>query len=231
MGGNTHGCARICGGTMQVIPMSTWLGDDLNRTLASQQAARTRRRVYAVIAAFGVGWAIAAASGQRGLGVVIAAIAATGVLAETAVAFHRRRGADRIADALIEQRFAAEGRSDAVSATVQRRVQALTSQRRRSELAGQLRWHVRLERRGRQWPVTSTRSYLDHEQLVEEVADLLECAPPEPRASILATRLLTTPPGSPIDTAASDGRIEFGTALTQIRELLGTGGRDGYSRP
>lgn len=192
-----------------------------------------RRRAYALIAAFGGGWALAAASGQRGLGVVIAVIAVAGVVAETVVAAYRRHRADEIADALIEQRFVAADRSDAVSATVQQRVATLTSPTRRRELAGQLRWHLCLERTGAgpRWSVLPARGFLAHEHLVEEVADLLECAPPEPRATILAARLLTSPPGSDIDTATSDMRIDSATALEQIRDLLGAADRDGYSRP
>ncbi len=82
---------------------------------------------------------------ERLLGCVAAAAAVGVVVASVARVYERDRG-DRSADALIEEGFRYERRSDAVSRAVAERVVRLESDRKRRSLAGALRAHVELDR-------------------------------------------------------------------------------------
>src|SRR5437763_1369547 len=107
--------------------------------------------------------------------------------------------AKRAADALIDERFSWLRREDPVSTAVRKRVETMTSRHRCQELAGLLRWYLRLEYQEsassspRCRPVPPIRGLVANRLLVEEIADLLQRGTVEPRATILTEQLLRTP--------------------------------------
>jgi hypothetical protein len=153
----------------------------------------------------------------------VAAAAAVGVVAiSVARAYERDRG-DRSADALIEEGFRYDRRSDAVSRAVAERVARLESDRKRCSLAEALRAHVELDNAPRSpaalrcatLPVL--RGLGDHPDVVERIATSFERGACDPRAIIQVERLLTTPPAVP---PGDDDRAELGRRLRGIMRIL-----------
>ena len=140
--------------------------------------------------------------------------------------YERDRG-DRSADALIEEGFRYERRSDAVSRAVAERVVRLESDRKRRSLAEALRAHVELDRARRAarplsgaQPRPPLRGLGDHSDVVERIATSFERGACDPRAIIQVERLLTMPPAVPL---ADDDRGELGRRLRGIMRLLEAG--------
>ena len=162
---------------------------------------------------------------ERLLGCVAAAAVAGVVVASVARAYERDRG-DRSADALIEEGFRYERRSDAVSRAVAERVNRLESDRKRRSLAEALRAQVELDRTARSpaalryATVPVLRGMREHSDVVERIATSFERGACDPRAIIQVERLLTMPPVIP---SAEDGRVELGRRLRGIARLLEAG--------
>ncbi len=162
---------------------------------------------------------------ERLLGCVAAAAAVGVVVASVARVYERDRG-DRSADALIEEGFRYERRSDAVSRAVAERVVRLESDRKRRSLAEALRAHVELDRVPRSpaalrcATVPPLRGLGDHSDVVERIATSFERGACDPRAIIQVERLLTMPPAVPLD---DDDRGELGRRLRGIMRLLEAG--------
>jgi hypothetical protein len=162
---------------------------------------------------------------ERLLGCVAAAAAAGIVVISVARAYERDRG-DRSADALIEEGFRYERRSDAVSRAVAERVARLESDRKRRSLAEALRAHVELDQTPRSpaalrgATVPALRGLGDHPDVVERIATSFERGTCDPRAIIQVERLLTMPPAVPPD---DEDRAELGRRLRGIVRLLEAG--------
>jgi hypothetical protein len=162
---------------------------------------------------------------ERLLGCVAAAAAMGVVVISVARAYERDRG-DRSADALIEEGFRYERRSDAVSQAVAERVARLESDRKRRSLAEALRAQVELDQTRRSpaalrcATVPVLRGLGDHPDVVERIATQFERGACDPRAIIQVERLLTMPPAvAPED----DDRAELGRRLRGIMRLLEAG--------
>jgi hypothetical protein len=162
---------------------------------------------------------------ERLLGCVAAAAAVGVVVVSVARVYERDRG-DRSADALIEEGFRYERRSDALSRAVAERVVRLESDRKRRSLAEALRAHVELDRVPRSpaalrcATVPPLRGLGDHSDVVERIATSFERGACDPRAIIQVERLLTMPPAVPPD---EDDRGELGRRLRGIMRLLEAG--------
>ncbi len=200
----------------------TWHGDDLIRSLASEQAARQRRRMWGVAFVVGLIWM----PFHVGLGDTVAAIAVAGVLVDTAIAWYQSDCANRAADALIAERFSWLRREDPVSTAVRKRVETMTSRHRCQELAGLLRWYLRLEYQEsassspRCRPVPPIRGLVANRLLVDEIADLLQRGTVEPRATILTEQLLRRPLDATNGDGTSASPSNLTTNLLHIKELL-----------
>ena len=162
---------------------------------------------------------------ERLLACVAAAAAVGVVVVSVARAYERDRG-DRSADALIEEGFRYERRSDAVSRAVAERVIRLESDRKRRSLAEALRAHVELDQTARSpaalryTTVPPLRGLGDHSDIVERIATSFERGACDPRAIIQVERLLTMPPVVP---PGDDDRGELGRRLRGIVRLLEAG--------
>ena len=200
----------------------TWYGDDLIRSLASKQAARQRRRMWGVALVVGL---LCVGLSQMDLGQTVAAIAVAGILVDTAIAWYQSDCATRAADALIEERFPCLRREDPVSTAVRQRVETMTSRHRCQELAGLLRWYLRLEDQEiasgstRCRPVPPIRGLVANRLLVDEIADLLQRGTVDPRATILTERLLRSPLGA-TNGGGSASLSNLTTNLLHIRDFL-----------
>jgi hypothetical protein len=205
------------------VAKGTWYGDDLIRSLAREQAARQRRRMWGVALVAGL---LCVWLSQVDLGQTVAAIGVAGTLVDTAIAWYQADCATRAADALIEERFPCLRREDPVSTAVRRRVETMTSRHRCQELAGLLRWYVRLEDQEiasgstRCRPVPPIHGLVANRLLVDEIADLLQRGTVDPRATILTERLLRTPLGATNGDPTSASGSNLTTNLLHIRELL-----------
>ena len=217
----------------------TWHGDDLARSVSAAHTAAGRRWTYLAATAAGSGWALAVGGG-RATGIAVAAIALSGAAVETALVAIRREAADRAADQLIEQGFPVSGRDDAVAGLVRRRVERLTAPCRRRRLAASLRRQLQQERMHAARPTRGTRpappirGLLAHDRLVCEIAAMLERPGADPRACVLLTRILTSPPGHPATADDPRGSRQLAASLARIHALLAAGadgrdGSDGYS--
>jgi len=217
----------------------TWHGDDLARSASAAHTAAGRRWSYLAATAAGGGWALAVGGG-RATGIAVAAIALSGATVETALVAIRRDAADRAADQLIEQGFPVSGRDDAVAGSVRRRVEQLTAPCRRRQLAASVRRQLQQERmlaarrtRGMR-PAPPIRGLLAHHRLVCEIATMVERPGADPRACVLLTRILTSPPGHPASPGDPHGTRQLAASLARIHAPLATGadgraGADGYS--
>ena len=193
----------------------------IERTLQRQREALA---LLAGIACTGV-VVLPPAAPERLLGCVAAAAAVGAVVISVARAYERDRG-DRSADALIEEGFRYERRSDAVSRAVAERVARLESDRKRRSLADALRAHVELDQAPRSpaalryatAPVL--RGLGDHPDVVERIATTFERGACDPRAIIQVERLLTMPPPVP---PGDEDRAELGRRLLGIMRLLEAG--------
>jgi hypothetical protein len=165
------------------------------------------------------------AAPDRLLACVAAAAAVGVVVVSVARAYERDRG-DRSADALIEEGFRYDRRSDAVSRAVAERVARLESEQKRRSLADALRAHVELDQAPRSpaalryatAPVL--RGLGDHPDVVERIATTFERGACDPRAIIQVERLLTMPPPVP---PGDEDRAELGRRLLGIMRLLEAG--------
>jgi hypothetical protein len=162
---------------------------------------------------------------ERLLGCVAATAVAGVVVVSVARVYERDRG-DRSADALIEEGFRYERRSDAVSRAVAERVALLESDRKRRSLAGALRAHVALDQAPRSpadlrcATVPVLRGLGDHSDVVEQIAASFERGACDPRAIIQVERMLTMPPAEPL---GDDDAAELGRRLRRIMRLLEAG--------
>jgi hypothetical protein len=215
----------------------TWHGDELARSLADARTAARRRWTYLAAFAAGAGWALVVPGGRM-LGAAIALAALAGAAAETALVVLRRDAADRAADQLIDEGFPVRGRGDTVAGSVQRRIERLTAPQWRRQLAASLRWHLEQERlreagrTPRPRPVPPIRGLLAHERMVCEIAAMLERPGADPRACMLVTRILTSPPGLPATPQDPRGRCHLASLLARIHTMLAAAGdhrADGYS--
>ena len=156
----------------------------------------------------------------------IAAAAVAGVVVVSAARVYERDRGDRSADALIEEGYRYERRSDAVSRAVAERVARLESDRKRRSLADALRAHVELDRAPRNpgalryATVPVLRGMGEHSDVVERIATSFERGACDPRAIIQVERLLTMPPVIP---AVEEERVELGRRLRGIARLLEAG--------
>ena len=202
----------------------TWYGDDLIKSLSSEQDARQRRRIWGI--AFVVGSLYIWMPSQMGLGETIVVIAVAGIVVETAIAWYRSDCARRVADALIEEGFPWLRRDDPVSTAVRRRVETMTSGHRCQELARLLRWYLRLEYQESAYssprcrPIPPIRGLVANRLLVDEIADLLQRGTVEPRATILTEQLLRTPLDATYGSGISGSASNLETQLLHIRALL-----------
>jgi hypothetical protein len=205
------------------VAKGTWYGDDLIRSLAREQAARQRRRMWGVALVVGL---LCVWLSQMDLGQTVAAIAVAGILVDTAIAWYQSDCATCAADALIEERFPCLRREDPVSTAVRKRVETMTSPHRCHELAGLLRWYLQLEYQEiasgspRCRPVPPIRGLVANRLLVDEIADLIQRGTVDPRATILTERLLRTPLGATNGDATSASGSNLTTILLHIKEVL-----------
>jgi len=204
----------------------TWPGAELVSARSIERTLQRQRDALAALATVAAAaLVVGPPSAARPLAAVVV-VAATGLLAlSVARACERDRG-DRSADALIEEGFCYERRTDAVSSAVAERVARLESDRKRRSLAGALRAHVELDRTpqgpaaARCATVPVLRGLGDHPDVVERIASEFERGACDPRAIIRVERLLTMPPAVP---PGDDERAELARTLRGIARLLGTG--------
>ena len=141
--------------------------------------------------------------------------------------YERDRG-DRSADALIEEGFRYERRSDAVSRAVAERVARLESDpqapqpRRRPPSPRRARPHAAQpgDRSGAR-PSPVLRGLGEHCDVVERIAASFERGACDPRAIIQVERLLTMPPAATLP--GEDDPAELGHRLHRIARLLEAG--------
>ncbi len=131
---------------------------------------------------------------------VVGLIAFSGlaVAIETAIAVWARDRRDARADELIAAGFVVSGRADQVSRAVAERIDALESARARRRLAGNLRWHVGLERDlvcTRNTCIPAVRGFAANADLIERAAAAVERGPCDPRVLVRLNELLVTPYG------------------------------------
>jgi hypothetical protein len=191
-----------------------------------ERALERQREALALLAGTAcAGVVLLPPASERMLACVAAAAAVGVVVISVARAYERDRG-DRSADALIEEGFRYERRSDAVSQAVAERVARLESDRKRRSLAEALRTHVELDQTPpspaalRCATVPVLRGLGDHPDVVERIATSFERGVCDPRAIIQVERLLTTPPAVPPD---DDDRAELGRRLRGIMRILEAG--------
>jgi hypothetical protein len=109
------------------------------------------------------------------------------------------------------------GRADQVSRAVAERIDSLESARARRRLAGDLRWHVGLERdlvSARRARVPAVRGFAPNADLIERVAAALERGPCDPRALVRLNALLVRP------CAGSHGAEGVRAALAEVCALI-----------
>jgi hypothetical protein len=136
---------------------------------------------------------------------------------ETAIAFWARDRREARADELIAAGFVVTGRADQVSRAVAERIDSLESARARRRLAGDLRWHVGLERdlvSARRARVPAVRGFAPNADLIERVAAALERGPCDPRALVRLNALLVRP------CAGSPGAEGVRAALAEVCALI-----------
>ena len=193
---------------------------------STERILQRQREVLALLAGTACAGLVLLPPAPEQLLACVAAAAAVGVIViSVARAYERDRG-DRSADALIEEGFRYERRSDAVSRAVAERVMRLESDRKRRSLAEALRAHVELDQTPRSpaalrhATVPPLRGLGDHSDVVERIATSFERGACDPRAIIQVERLLTMPPAEP---QGDDDRGELGRRLRGIVRLLEAG--------
>jgi hypothetical protein len=202
----------------------TWPGAELVSARAIERTLQRQREALAVLAGTaGAGLLVLPPAPERLLGYIAAGAAVGIAFVSVARAYQRDRG-DRSADALIEEGFRHERRSDAVSRAVAERVSRLESDRKRRSLAAALRAHVELDRPPCSpavircsTAVPVLRGLREHSDVVERIAASFKRGACDPRAIIQVERLLTMPFGA---LPGEDGRVELGHRLRGIVRLL-----------
>jgi hypothetical protein len=191
-----------------------------------ERTLQRQREALAVLAGTSVAALVLLPPGPERLFGYVVACAAVGIVVVSVARVYQRDRGDRSADALIEEGFRYERRSDAVSRAVAERVGRLESDRKRCSLAEALRAHIELDRAPRS-PATNRCSNVpafrglgDHSDLVERIATSFERGACDPRAIIQVERLLTMPPAA---SPGVDDQVELGRRLRGIARLLEAG--------
>jgi hypothetical protein len=203
----------------------TWPGAELLSARSIERTLRRQRDALVALAVVAAAGLAVAPSGHGRMLAAVSVVAAIGALVvSVATVFERDRG-DRAADALIEEGFRHERRSDPLSLTIAERIDQLESDRKRRSLADALRAHVELDRSpgppAPRCPATPVlRGLRDHSEVVERIASEFERGACDPRAIIQVERLLTTPPPMP---PSDDDRADLGRRLRRIARLLEIG--------
>jgi hypothetical protein len=203
-----------------------WPGAELVSARAIERTLQRQCEALGVLAGTAAAALLVLPPGPERLLGYVAACAAVGIVVVSVARVYERDRGDRSADALIEDGFRYERRSDAVSRAVAERVARLESDRKRRSLAEALRAHIELDRVPRS-PATIRCSAVpvlrglgDHSDVVERIATSFERGACDPRAIIRVERLLTMPPaGLP----GEDDRAELGRRLDGIARLLEAG--------
>jgi hypothetical protein len=179
---------------------SSWPGADLLAARSLERIARRHRAALALLAACALLVRVAPMRDPKPFVVGLIALSGLAVAVETVIAFWAGDRRDARADELIAAGFVVSGRADQVSRAVAERIHALESPRARRRLAGDLRWHVGLERDlvcTRSTRVPAVRGFAPNADLIERVASAVERGPCDPRVLVRLNELLITPyPGT-----------------------------------
>lgn len=200
------------------VPARTsWPGADLVAARSLERIARRHRSALIVLVACALLVRVAPVHDPKPLVVGLIAFSGLAVAIETVIALWARDRRDTRADELIAAGFVVSGRADQVSRAVAERIDELESARARRRLAGDLRWHVGLERDlvcTRSARVPGVRGFARNADLIEHVAAAVERGPCDPRVLVRLNELLVTP------YAGSPGAEVVRDALEEICALL-----------
>lgn len=193
---------------------------------STERTLQRQREALALLAGSACAGLLVLPPGPERLLGCVAAVAAAGVVVISVARVYERDRGDRSADALIEEGFRYERRSDAVSRAIAERVARLESDRKRRSLAEALRASAELDQ-ARRSPaalrcatVPVLRGLGDHRDVVERIAASFERGACDPRAIIQVERLLTMPGAEPL---GDDDRSEVARRLRGIVRLLEAG--------
>jgi hypothetical protein len=180
---------------------TSWPGADLVAARSLERITRRHRLALLGLAAAALLVRVSPLDDPRPF--VLGLIGFSGLAAaiETAIAFWARDRREARADELIAAGFVVAGRADQVSRAVAERIDSLESAGARRRLAGNLRWHVGLERDlvcTRNARVQAVRGFAPNADLIERVAAAVERGPCDPRVLVRLNELLVRPyAGSP----------------------------------
>jgi hypothetical protein len=175
---------------------TSWPGADLVAARSLERIACRHRAALALLAACALLVRVAPVHDPKPFVVGLIALSGLAVAIETVIASWARDRRDARADELIAAGFVVSGRADQVSRAVAERIDALESPRARKRLAGDLRWHVGLERDlvcTRSTRVPAVRGFAPNAELIERVACAVERGPCDPRVLVRLNELLITP--------------------------------------
>jgi hypothetical protein len=175
---------------------ASWPGADLVAARSLERITRRHRIALLGLAAGAVLLRVSPVDDPRPFVVALIAFSGLAVAIETAIAYWARDRCEARADELIAAGFVVSGRADQVSRAVAERIDELESARARRRLAGNLRWHVGLERDlvcTRTARAAAVRGFAPNAELIEHVAAAVERGPCDPRALVRLNELLVTP--------------------------------------